>query len=150
MSRARWLLFGTLVALGVGLLLLYDALVVTEKERVEALADDVAGPVIEARIAEARRRWVDLERQPLEVSAFGRIELYRSEDEALLERRIRALAHTHGQGQLRVLVNAVEIDGRHARSTMRIHHEREGLRRLEWTLTKHGGDWLVSRLRVGR
>lgn len=146
MTRARWLALALSLAAVAGGAVLYDALVVTDEERVEQLADEVPGRVTEARITAARARWLDLERQPFEVSVLGRIALYRAGDEADLDRRAQALARSGRV--LRVLTSGVEVRGDRATLTMRVLDDQSGMRELDWTLRKHGDDWLVSRLGV--
>ena len=150
MTRRGWLGAAAGIAAVVGALALYDALIESDEERVERLVEDVAGPVVPARVAAATARWVDLSRQPLGISALGESLRYGpGDEEAFEERRRRGLAPLSGD-QLRVLTHGVEIDGDEARVTMRVLGDRLGMSSVEWTLRRRGDDWLVSRLRVTR
>jgi hypothetical protein len=134
----------------VGLVVLYDGLVVTDEERLEAFVEDVSGPVDPHRVARARARWVDLERQPFEVSAMGRSLLYRAgDDDALAERARRSLARLRG-ADLRVLGRAIAVEGDRATVSLRVMSPGRGLGRVEWRLRRHGDDWLAAHLAVRR
>lgn len=150
MTRARWLLAAALTAAVVGGALLYDALVLSDEERLEELVAAVSGPVTAARITSARERWIDLERQPFEVSALGRVALYRSGDDAALDERASDAARTLAGSRLRTLTRGIAIDGDRAVVSMRVLDDRSGMAQLEWTLERHGDDWLLARLRVQR
>lgn len=150
MTRARWLLAAAFAAAVVGGALLYDALVLSDEERLEELAAAVPGPVTAARIAGARERWIDLDRQPFEISALGRVALYRSGDDAALDERAADAARSLAGSRLRTLTSGIAIDGDRAVVSMRVLDDRSGMAQLEWTLERHGGDWLLSGLRVLR
>lgn len=149
MTRNRWIALGVLAA-AVASVFLYDALVVSDEERLEALADDVAGPVSAARIAAGRARWIDLARQPFELGVDARLELYEEGDEAALDERARDAARVLAGSRLRLLTSDLEALGDRASITMRVLDERTGMHTLAWSLRKHGGDWLIERLAVRR
>lgn len=126
----------------------YDALTESDEERLEQLVRDSTGRIDAVRMDAGIRRWVDLERQPLEVSALGESLYYGSgEDAALRERATRAVRSLSGS-ELRALSSGIEVDGDEARVSIRALGQ--GLGRIEWTLRKHDGDWLVARLSVQR
>jgi hypothetical protein len=150
MTRRRWLLLVGLVLAIAGGALLYDALVVSDEERLEELTADVTGAITRARIASARDQWIDLARQPFEVSALGRVALYRAGDDAALDQRASDAARTLEGSRLRTITSGIVIDGDHAVVTMRVLDDRNGMAHLEWTLERREGDWLLSRLRVQR
>lgn len=150
MTRARWLALAGLVAALAALALVYDALVVTDEERLAQLAEDVAGPVTAARITAARDRWVELDRQPLEVGALGRVALYRAGDGEALARRIRSAARTLSGSRVRVLTSGVEVEGDRASVTMQILDDRTGMAHLDFELERRGDDWLLARIAVRR
>lgn len=134
----------------VGVVVAYDALVVSDEERIEALADDVTGPVTDARMNAARGRWIDLGRQPFEVSAFGRTELYRAGDEAALDARAASALRTLSGSRLRAITSSVELQGERGTLTMRVLDDRNGMAQLSWSLAKRGDDWLLARLAIRR
>jgi hypothetical protein len=148
MTRRSWLAAGaalSVVVLGVGA---YDALTVSDEERLEQLVVDSTGRIDVPRMQAGRRRWVDLERQPLEISALGEVLYYGpGEDEALDERARQAVGALQGV-ELRALSSQIEVDGGRARVSIRTLGR--GLGSLEWSLRKHGEDWLVERLAVRR
>ncbi|MEQ8461262.1 MAG: hypothetical protein RLO52_30490 [Sandaracinaceae bacterium] len=146
MTKRGWLGVGAAMVA----LVLYDALVITDEERLEAFVEDVTGRLEPARVAAATDRWVDLERQSLELSALGESRRFDAGDEAeLAERRQRALSRFMGDS-LRALSTAIEVEDREARVTLRLLGTRTGMATAEWTLHKAGDDWLVQRLRVTR
>lgn len=142
--------FVAVVGLLAGVLVLWDVLVVTDEERLEVFVEHVTGPVSASRVASARARWVDLDRQPLEISALGRSLRYGAGDEEdLTERSHRALEPVFGD-RLRVLTDAITVEGDDATVSLRVMSERRGLATLEWRLRRHGDEWLVERLAVRR
>ena len=91
MSRRAWLGVGAALVSIVAALVAWDALVETDEERLAVFADQVTGPISAGRIDAARRRWIDLDRQPFEVSALGESLYYGpGEDAALAVRSARA------------------------------------------------------------
>jgi hypothetical protein len=150
MTRGRWLSAAGIAAALVGGAWLVDALVVSDEERLEELVAAVAGPVTAPRIASARERWIDLERQPFEVSALGRVALYRAGDDDALDERASEAARSLSGSHLRTITSGIAIDGDRAVVSMRVLDDRRGMGRLEWTLERHGDDWLLARLRVLR
>lgn len=150
MSKRGWLGVAVGVATMVGILLAWDALGVTDEERLEAFIDDVTGSVGQGRVSAARARWIDLDRQPFEVSAMGRSLLYREGEEAdLAERSRTALAGLRGS-DLRAFHRRIDIQGDAATVTLRLVSRGQGMGTVEWRLRKHDDDWLLSRLAVTR
>ena len=150
MRRRAWIGAGVGVLAIAGALALWDALVVTDEERLEAFIDDVAGPLTPAGVRAARGRWVDLEREPLELSALGRSELFRAgELDALLERADGGLASVYGSS-LTVLSHGIDVEGDEATITMRVMSQRLGMMNATWDFARHGDDWLLERAVIRR
>jgi hypothetical protein len=150
-SRRSWLIAGGVVLAIAGVIALYDVLVETDEERLEAqFIPDVSGSITRTKIDRACERWVDLERQTLEVSALGQAQAYRAgESEALRDdahERLRSLEGTSA----RVISSGIVIEGDTATVTLRLMNDQLGMQTAEWTLDRHDGDWLVSRLSVRR
>ncbi|MBX3276082.1 MAG: hypothetical protein KF729_37870 [Sandaracinaceae bacterium] len=149
-DRRTWLGAGAAVVVAVLGYLAWDALVETDEERLEGFVADVTGPVAAARVDAARARWVDLDRQPFEVSALGESLYFRAgEDAALGERAARATRELAG-ADLRALTRAIVVEGDAARVTLRLLSRERGMMQVEWRLRRHGQDWLVERLAVTR
>lgn len=149
-TRKAWIGVGVGVLALAGALFLWDVLVVTDEERLELFVEDVTGDVGPDRVMNARVRWVDLDRQPLEISAMGRSLLYRAgEDDALQERSQTALRSMYGE-RLRALTSGITVDGERATVTLRLMGDRSGLHQVQWRLRKRDDEWLVERLAVTR
>lgn len=150
MSRRTWIGVGVGVIAIVGALVAWDTLVETDEERLEVFADEVTGPISAARIDGARRRWIDLSRQPFEVSALGESLYYGPGEDAALAERSRAVARELRGVTLRTLQRGIHVDGDEARVTLRLLSRERGMGQVEWRLRRHGEDWLVEHLAVTR
>ncbi|MCZ7686919.1 MAG: hypothetical protein M5U28_52520 [Sandaracinaceae bacterium] len=150
MTRWTWLIAGGLAAALVAIVVAYDALVVSDEERLEALIEDSTGSITAARIERGRARWLDLARQPFEISGFGEARSYGAGDEAALDDRAADAARTLAGDSLRAISSGVRVEGDRGTVTMRVLGQRLGMAQIEWSLRKHGDDWLVSRLSIRR
>ena len=150
MSRRTLIGAAVAVVAVIGAYALYDALVTTDEERLEVFVEQVTGSVTMPRVDGARRRWVDLERQPLEISALGESLLYRAGEDDALETRSHQALRTLAGSELRLLGSGIEVDGDTATVSLRVISPGQGLGTIEWTLRKHDEDWLVERLVVRR
>ncbi len=150
MSRRTWIALGAFAGLVALAAVAYDALVESDEERLEELIEDCTGTMSEARIRDGRARWIDLSRQPFEISGFGEARAYGEGDEdALDERQSEAVRALNG-ASLRALSSSVSVEGDRGIVTLRILSDRTGMMQVEWTLEKHGDDWLVARLSIRR
>lgn len=133
----------------VAALLVWDALIETDTERLEQLVEDSHGAVTRARLAEARDRWVDLAEQPFEVSAFSAPQVFTEGDDEALD----ALAERGLQGLIgstvRVLSTHISVEEDRGTVELRLLTDR-GLVRADWGLRKRGDRWLAARLHVQR
>lgn len=146
--RTAGLAFGATLIL-VGSWLGVDAMVVTDEEQLEELANAVTGPVEPSRIDAALEAWTDLSREPLEVHAFGRTERYTADDTQALRGRVRQTLRPFKGERLRKMRQEIRIDGQTGRVTLRIISSR-GMMDLELQLRKDGDDWLVSAVKLHR
>lgn len=138
------------VATVVGAWLGLDELIVTEEERLEELANAVTGPVDPQRIDAAVANWAAPSIQPVEVTAFGRSEVYDVSNAAELGPRARDALRSYGGERLRKLRQGIELIGEdRAHVTLRIVSGR-GMVDAEFELRKHGDRWLVSEVRIHR
>ncbi|MCB9596291.1 MAG: hypothetical protein H6719_26450 [Sandaracinaceae bacterium] len=150
MSRRAWLGVGAAVVAIVAAWLVWDALVITDEERLEVFAEEVTGAVGPARVNGAIARWIDLDRQPFEVSAFGESLYYGpGEDAALAERAAAAVRELRGVN-LRRMQTGITVEGDEARVSIRLLSRERGMGRAEWRLRRHGDDWLAEHLTVAR
>ncbi len=133
-----------------GAFVLWDVLVVTDEERLEALVDDATGTLSATGIERARARWVDPSRQPFELSALGESTLYDEEDEEALNERTRQAIATLSGSDVRRVSSSIEVDGDQAIVTLRALSDLQGMVSVEWTLHRHGNDWLVARMWISR
>jgi hypothetical protein len=149
--KLRSVLIGVgVVAALVGLVFLYDVLVVTDEERIEEFVADVTGTVSPTRVHRARTRWVDLSRQPIRATVYGQALAWDEDDEARLEEEADERLRTIEGSRTRTMGSTIEIEGDHATVSLRVVSDRLGLANIEWQLEKHDDDWLVSRLSVQR
>ena len=137
---------GGVIVLGIAGWLLWDVLVVTDRERVEAIVDDATAEMTPEHIEKALH-WVDVERQPLEVGVFDETRLYESgQGRELAERARTGLRRFAGESR-RPLRRSIELTGDEARVSLQLVSD-EGLVNVDLALRKHGDDWLVSRVHL--
>lgn len=130
-----------LAALGVG-----RALVVTDRDRVEGFADAVSGELTPAHL-DAALRYVDPDRQPVEVTAYEETESYGAGQREALRRRVRErLAGLMGT-RWRVLRRSITMGAGGASVSMQVFSSEAGAT-TDYVLRKHGDDWLVETARV--
>jgi hypothetical protein len=136
--------------LGVGavvvVLIAYDALVVTDEERLEAFVDSVHGEVTSERIDEALSH-CDPSIEPVEVQVFGDTTLYTDSSE--LESRARESLRRFSGDDLRVMTSSVRVEDGRGNIRLRLLSSR-GMMRVDFTLVAHGERWLVSKVMVSR
>lgn len=127
------------VAIG-GIAFAADALVVSDLEQVEQLADELTGDVDRVDVLQQR---IDLAREPVVV---GTSRFDESEDYALTEALAEALDPI-GSGELDVVQRSVEVDDTRATVALRV---RTGGALSDTTidLVKNGQGWLVTRVRT--
>lgn len=150
MTRRHTAILGLVILVGSAAAYAYDVSVVTDEERLEEFVDDVTGSMERGRITVAQERWMDLGRQPFDVSAMGRSLSYGEGEEAEVTERAETSLQTMYGTNLRVLNSSFVIEGDEARVTLNLLSRERGMGVVEWTLRRNGEDWLVSALRVQR
>lgn len=145
MTTQRWAVFGA-VAVVVGAFAVSRALVVTDRDRVERFADAVSGEVTPGRI-DAALRYVDVERQPVEVTAYEAAETYGPGQREALRRRVSEGLRGVMGTRFRVLRRSVTMGPGSASVSLQLYSS-EGAPTTEYVLRKHGDDWLVETARV--
>lgn len=145
MSRTqRWIALAALVL--VVALVAYRSLVVTDRDRVERFAEAVSGEVTPERI-DAAMRYVDPDRQPVEVTAYESTESYGPGQREALHRRVRERLRAASGQRFRVLRRSITVGPQSASVSMQLYSS-EGMPTAEYVLRKHGDDWLVETARV--
>jgi hypothetical protein len=141
------LYYGFIAAVAIaGVILAVDAIVVTDQERLESFVEGVTGDVRSERIDHALS-WTDLGAEPVEVVFGDQPRLYEQGQEGDLADDAREiLAPLEGES-VRLLQDAIEIDGTSARVALRVSTD-EGVCDVQYLMRKHGEDWLVTRVRV--
>lgn len=145
MQRRTLLLGAAVAAVGIGGWVAWDALTVTDEERIEAFTSTVVGQVTRTRIDRALE-WADPSRQPVEVDARGNVRVYDGDGEELARQAHRGLSRYHGD-DVRALSEGIEVEGDEAVVSQRLLTD-HGMVNVEWLLQRHGQDWLVARVRL--
>ena len=137
------------IAIVIGGWLGIDSLVVTDEEQIEELANDVTGVVDPARVRASLEKWTDPATRPVEVRAFGRVEVYDASRAAELESAARDALRSYQGERLRKMRQGIRIDGDRATLTLRIVSTR-GMVDADFELEKHGDRWIVAGVDVHR
>jgi hypothetical protein len=108
--------------------------------------DGVTGEVRSERIDHALS-FTDLASEPVEVVTGNEPRTYAVGEEGdLADDARQVLAPLEGES-VRLLQDAIEIDGTSARVALRVSTS-EGVCDVQYLMRKHGDDWLVTRVRV--
>lgn len=137
------LLLGALAGALVGGMLLWDALVTTDEERLQTFVDTVTGTMEPATVTEGLT-WVDPDAQPLEVEARGMGKLYRSGDADELQRDAREQLRPFMGDTLRALREAIDVDGDQAAVELKLLTNR-GLVQARFRFVKRRERWLLEK-----
>lgn len=137
---------GVGVVLVLGSMAAYRALVVTDRDRVERFAEAVSGEVTPARI-DAALRYVDPDRQTVEVTAYEATETYGPGQRDALHQRVRERLRAVSGARFRVLRRSITMGQGSASVSMQLFSS-EAAPTAEYVLRKHGADWLVETARV--
>lgn len=123
-----------------------DALVVSDREQLEELADELTESPRAQRV-EAVLRWTDLSRVEVSVTRDRDVQRFEDqEDYALAEEVADALA-PFTAGDLEVVQRSVSIDGDRATVAVRVRAE-GSLHDATLRLARSGQGWLVTDLRT--
>ena len=130
----------------VGAAVAVDAIVVTDRERIERFIDSVTGSVSESRIDHALR-YADPSRVPIEVVHEGRRRRYGDTNASKLKPDARrALASLEGS-RLHLIQESISVDGARARVALRLRTS-SGLANTIFDLRRQDEEWLLRRVTV--
>ncbi len=138
-------LVGAGLVLLVGTLVIWDILVVTDQERVEAFADTVTSEVSPENIEKALAH-VDPALQPVLIEVRGeslRFDQSQEHFAAMARSRLRSFEGT----KQHVLRKNVEVKGLSATVATETF-SRRGRVSVDWELRKRGDAWLVNRMSI--
>ncbi len=123
-----------------------DAIVVTDRERMDEFIDSVTGRVTESRIDSALS-YADPSKVALELVHEGRRRRYSDRNAADLKPDARkALASLEGS-RLRLIQESVSLDGERARIALRVRTE-AGLANTVFDLRRENEQWFLRRVIV--
>ena len=143
---SRYLLHAAaILGLLIGAAAVADALVITDEERIGELLEALDGPV-DARAIDTALRFVETDRQPLELVVQGSAIVYDDAD-AELARRARTMLRPLLESDTELIQHAIEVEGEEARVTSRTR-TRYGVVDATVDLAKHGDRWLIRRARL--
>lgn len=130
----------------VGAAVVTDAVVVTDRERMDEFIDSVTGRVTESRIDSALS-YADPTKVALELVHEGRRRRYSDRNAADLKPDARkALASLEGS-RLRLIQESVSLDGERARIALRVRTE-AGLANTVFDLRRENEQWFLRRVIV--
>ena len=139
-----YLLFS--LSLVVGAALVIDAVLVTDRERMEAFIDSVTGQVSDKRIDSALS-YADPSKVPIELVHEGRRRKYSDRNASDLRSDARrALAPLQGS-KLYLIQESVSLEGERARIALRMRTD-TGLANTVFDLRRQDDEWLLRRVTV--
>lgn len=142
----RFLLHAAAVAVVVGgLAAVADALVITDRERIEQLVDSLEGEVEDTTLDEALH-FVETDREPIEVRSDERTEYFEEADADLAQRAREALRPLRGS-EIEIIQHTIELQDDEAHLALRAR-TRYGVVDGNIDFVKHGERWLIRRARV--
>lgn len=127
-----------------GVAVMADALVVTDREQLEAFVDTLSGEIAAERI-DAALRYTDPAQQPVELRSGRYRQSFNDPYELATEAR-DSLSPLLGD-DVELLQDSIELEDTHASIALRLGAA-TGVYDVEFRLAKHGDTWLVSRVRV--
>jgi len=135
-----------ILSLAVGAALVTDAVVVTDRERMEAFVESVTGRLSDTRIDNALR-YADPSKVTLELVHDGRRRRYSDRNAAELKPDARkALASLEGS-HLRLIQENVLLDGERAQIALRLRTD-AGLANTVFDLRRENDVWFLRRVTV--
>jgi hypothetical protein len=121
-----------------------DALVVSDEERLDELADDLTDGSPEERV-DGVLRWTDLSRVSLQLESDGRTRRYEDEDGFRLADAIAEVLAPLEANELDVVQRSVRVDGDRATVSVRVRAD-GSIHDVTFQLVRNGQGWLVRRL----
>ena len=135
-----------ILAIVVGAAAVTDAVVVTDRERMDEFIDSVTGQVSDARIDSALS-YANPAKLPIELVHEGRRRKYSDRNAAKLKPDARkALASLEGS-KLRLIQESVSVEGERARIALRLRTS-AGLANTVFDLRREDDQWLLRRVIV--
>ncbi len=142
----RFLLHAVAIAVVVGgLAAVADALVITDRERIEQLVDSLEGEVRDTTLDEALH-FVETDREPVELRSSERDEYFEDADADLAQRARAALRPLRGS-EIEIIQHTIELEDDEAHLALRAR-TRYGVVDGNIDFVKHGERWLIYRARV--
>jgi hypothetical protein len=129
-----------------GFALVADALVVSDEERLEAVADELTEGPADERVDGVLRR-IDLSREPLRLEHGERVRRYSEDDDHRLADGVWDALGPFADEDLEVVQRAVRLDGDRGTVAVRVRAGSE-LHDATLHLVRSGQGWLVTRLRT--
>ena len=135
-----------ILSIVVGAAMATDAIVVTDRERMEEFIESVTGVVSSSRI-DGALRYADPVELPIELVHEGHRRKYSDRNAAKLKPDARrALASLEGSS-LRLIQESVSVEGERARVALRLKTS-EGLANTVFDLQRKDDAWLLRRVTV--
>ncbi len=135
-----------ILSIVVGAAVVTDAIVVTDRERMDEFIESVTGKVSDTRIDSALS-YADPSRVPIELVHEGRRRKYSDRNASKLKPDARkALASLEGS-RLRLIQESVLLDGERARVALRLRTS-SGLADTIFDLRRQNDQWLLRRVTV--
>ena len=135
-----------ILSIVVGAAVVTDAIVVTDRERMEEFIDSVTGKVSESRIDSALS-YADPAKLPIELIHEGRRRKYSDRNASKLKPDARrALASLEGS-RVHLIQESVSLSGERARVALRLRTS-SGLANTVFDLRRQGDQWLLRRVTV--
>ncbi len=135
-----------ILSLVVGAAAVTDAVVVTDRERMEEFVEAVTGRVSEARIDNALS-YVDPSKITMELVHNGRRHRYDEENAEDLRPDARRALATLAGSKLHLIQENISLDGERARIALRLRTN-EGLANTVFDLRREDDRWLLRRVTV--
>ncbi|MGB5351509.1 MAG: hypothetical protein WBN10_18020 [Polyangiales bacterium] len=135
-----------ILSIVVGAALVTDAIVVTDRERMDEFIDSVTGQVSESRIDNALS-YADPSKVTVELVHDGHRRRYSNRNAAALKPDARkALASLEGS-RLHLIQESISLDGEHARIALRLRTD-AGLANTVFDLLRDNDQWILRRVIV--
>lgn len=135
-----------ILSIVIGAAVVTDAIVVTDRERMEEFIDSVTGKVSQSRI-DGALRYANPSKVPIELVHEGRRHKYSDRNAAKLKPAARkALASIEGS-RLQLIQESVSLNGQDARIALRVRTS-SGLANTVFDLRRQNDEWLLRRVIV--
>ena len=135
-----------ILSIVVGAALVTDAIVVTDRERMDEFIESVTGTVSESRI-DGALSYADPSEVPIELIHEGRRRKYSDRNAARLKPDARKALSSIEGSHLRLIQESVSLDGERARIALRLRTN-EGLANTVFDLRRKYDTWLLRRVTV--